>query len=160
MTYRGYSIKDILDLSVEEACEVFLGHKKITGILALLQDVGLGYLQLGQPLTTLSGGEGQRLKLAKELIGNRGQKQCLYLMDEPTTGLHPKDIEYFLALLDRLADAGNTVVVVEHNQQVIRNSDWVIDLGPEGGDKGGIVIFEGTPEKMKACGTGITAEYL
>lgn len=160
VTYREYSIKDILDLSVEEACEVFEGHKKITGILALLQDVGLGYLQLGQPLTTLSGGEGQRLKLAKELIGNRGQKKCLYLMDEPTTGLHPKDIEHFLALLDRLADAGNTVVVVEHNQQVIRNSDWVIDLGPEGGDKGGVVIFEGTPEKMKASGTGITAEYL
>ncbi len=122
--------------------------------------MGLGYLQLGQSLTTLSGGEGQRLKLAKELIENRGNNRCLYLMDEPTTGLHPRDIEHFLVLLDRLTDAGNTVVVVEHNQQLIRNSDWVIDLGPEGGEKGGFVIFEGTPEAMKACAASVTAKYL
>ena len=160
VTYRGYSIKEILDMSVDEARHVFADHKKILRILALLQDVGLGYLQLGQSLTTLSGGEGQRLKLAKELIENRGNNRCLYLMDEPTTGLHPRDIEHFLVLLDRLTDAGNTVVVVEHNQQFIRNSDWVIDLGPEGGEKGGFVIFEGTPEAMKACAASVTAKYL
>ena len=147
-------------MSVDEARHVFADHKKILRILALLQDVGLGYLQLGQSLTTLSGGEGQRLKLAKELIENRGNNRCLYLMDEPTTGLHPRDIEHFLVLLDRLTDAGNTVFVVEHNQQLIRNSDWVIDLGPEGGEKGGFVIFEGTPEAMKACAASVTAKYL
>ena len=160
ITYRGYSIRDILDMSVDEAVEVFKDHKKLIRILTLLQDVGLGYLQLGQSLTTLSGGEGQRLKLAKELIGNRSKKQCLYLMDEPTTGLHPRDIQHFLALLERLTDAKNTVVVVEHNQQIIRDSDWVIDLGPEGGEEGGTVIFEGTPEEMKACAASITAKYL
>lgn len=128
--------------------------------LGRFMKVGLGYLSLDRQILTLSGGEGQRLKLAKELIENRGNNRCLYLMDEPTTGLHPRDIEHFLVLLDRLTDAGNTVVVVEHNQQLIRNSDWVIDLGPEGGEKGGFVIFEGTPEAMKACAASVTAKYL
>lgn len=158
--YKGCSIKDVLNLSVEEAVDFFDDQPKITRILKLLQDVGLGYLGLGQTLTTLSGGEGQRLKLAKELIGSSINKRNLYLMDEPTTGLHPKDIEHFLALLDRMVDAGNTIVVVEHNQQMIRNSDWIIDLGPEGGEKGGEVVFEGTPKEMKETGISVTAKYL
>jgi excinuclease ABC subunit A len=158
--YKGLSIQDVLRLSVDEAVVFFAEQHKIVRILHLLQDVGLGYLELGQTLTTLSGGEGQRLKLAKELIGSSAGKRNLYLMDEPTTGLHPKDIEHFLVLLNRMVDAGNTVVVVEHNQLMIRNSDWIIDLGPEGGEKGGKVIFEGTPEEMSKTSNSITAEYL
>ena len=144
--YKGLSIKDVLELSVEDAAGVFAGHNKIMNILKLLQDVGLGYLKLGQTLTTLSGGESQRLKLARELIGNTTAKPSLYLMDEPTTGLHPKDIEHFLILLNRLADAGNTIVIVEHNRQIIKNCDWVIDLGPGGGEEGGQVVYTGTPK--------------
>lgn len=158
--YKDLSIKDILNLSVEEAIEFFANLPKITRILKLLQDVGLEYLELGQTLTTLSGGEGQRLKLAKELIGGNANKKTLYLMDEPTTGLHPKDIDHFLELLNRLVDAGNSIVVVEHNQQIIRNSDWVIDLGPEGGNKGGEIIFIGTPKEMIENSQSITAKYL
>ncbi len=149
MTYKDCSIRDVLSLSVNEALEIFAEHQRIRKTLALLQDVGLGYLLLGQSLVTLSGGECQRLKLARELIGSSSETRNLYLLDEPTAGLHPKDVEHFLVLLNRLADNGNTVVVVEHNQQLIRNSDWIIDLGPTGGDKGGYIIFEGTPkEKM------------
>lgn len=138
-----------MKLSVDEAVQVFDGHVKIINILELLQDVGLGYLELGQSVTTLSGGEGQRLKLAGELIGRAAGKHNLYLLDEPTIGLHPKDIEHFMILLNRLTDAGNTVVVVEHNQQIIRNCDWVIELGPKGGDKGGSVVFAGRPGTRK-----------
>lgn len=144
--YKGLSIKDILDLSIEEGDDHFEGIPKISKILYLLREAGLGYLQLGQSLTTLSGGECQRLKFAKELIGNSSGKKSLYLMDEPTTGLHPIDIEHFLKLLNRITDAGNTVVVAEHNQQLIQNSDWVIDLGPGGGTKGGRIMFMGTPD--------------
>jgi excinuclease ABC subunit A len=158
--YKGLSIKDILMLSVEEAVNIFQDQPKIIRILRLLQDVGLGYLGLGQSLTTLSGGEGQRLKLAKELTGSSNDKRVLYLMDEPTTGLHPKDIEHFLVLLERMTEAGSTIVVVEHNQQIILNSDWIIDLGPEGGDKGGRVVFEGTPKEMIETGDSVTALYL
>jgi excinuclease ABC subunit A len=158
--YRGHSIKDVLRLSVEEAVDFFADQPKIIRILSLLQDVGLGYLGLGQTLTTLSGGEGQRLKLARELTGSSAGKRNLYLMDEPTTGLHPKDIEHFLVLLNRMADAGNTIVVVEHNQQMIRNSDWIIDLGPEGGEKGGRIVFEGTPKEMIETSESVTAKYL
>ncbi len=157
--YEGLSIKDVLSLPVDEAVDFFADQHRILRILKLLQDVGLGYLELGQTLTTLSAGEGQRLKLAKELIGSTG-KRNLYLMDEPTTGLHPKDIEHFIVLLNRMVDSGSSVVVVEHNQQLIRNSDWIIDLGPEGGDKGGEVIFEGTPEEMIKTSKGVTAKYL
>lgn len=157
--YHGYSIKDILDLSVDEAIQVFVGETKLIRILSLLQDVGLGYLQLGQSLTTLSGGECQRLKLAKELIQNPIHQHHLYLMDEPTVGLHPKDIEHFLKLIHHLIDQGHSVIIVEHNQQVIRNSDWIIDLGSEGGDNGGYVIFEGTPSDLKTS-QSITAKYL
>lgn len=157
--YNGHTIKDILLMSVEEALSIFCSNSRIKRILTLLQDVGLSYLELGQTLTTLSGGEGQRLKLAKELIVSTG-RHSLYLMDEPTTGLHPYDVEHFLALLNRMVDSGNTVIVVEHNQQVIRASDWIIDLGPEGGKNGGQVLFEGTPHDMKNCGRSITARYM
>ncbi|MDF2540906.1 MAG: transporter related [Herbinix sp.] len=159
VTYNGYSIKDILKLSVEEALELFQKNSKIMRILSLLEEVGLGYLELGQTLTTLSGGEGQRLKLAKELISNTGQRS-LYLMDEPTTGLHPVDVEHFLLLLNRMVDSGNTVIIVEHNQQVIKASDWIIDLGPEGGKNGGEVMFTGTPLEMIMHGETATAECL
>ena len=158
--YEDRSIKDVLKMDVEEAAEFFKDHKKVMKILKLLQDVGLGYLELGQTLTTLSGGEGQRLKLARELMGTRPEKRNLYLLDEPTTGLHPKDVEHFLELINRLVDTGNTVVVVEHNQQIIKNSDWIIDLGPEGGEKGGEVIFTGTPKELVEKGSSITAKYL
>ncbi|WP_270639633.1 excinuclease ABC subunit UvrA [Longibaculum muris] len=157
--YNGYSIKDVLDLSIDEAFDVFKNEPKILKRLQLLQDVGLGYLQLGQSLTTLSGGECQRLKLAKELIMHQDSQRYLYLMDEPTIGLHPKDIEHFLKLLDHFIEQGHSVIVVEHNQQVIRHSDWVIDLGPEGGDNGGQIIFEGTPFDLKNSHS-ITAKYL
>lgn len=157
--YKGHTIKDILQMSVEEAVSLFRDHPKIERILKLLEDVGLGYLEIGQSLTTLSGGEGQRLKLAKELINNKG-KQSLYLMDEPTTGLHPVDVENFLILLNRMVDSGNTVIVVEHNQQIIKASDWVVDLGPEGGSSGGKVVFSGTPLDMIEKGLTITAEML
>ncbi len=157
--YNGYTIKDVLQMSVEEALYAFDMYPRIKRILMLLQDVGLGYLELGQTLTTLSGGEGQRLKLAKELINNTG-RHSLYLMDEPTTGLHPVDVENFLTLLNRMVDSGNTVIVVEHNQQVIMASDWVVDLGPEGGKNGGRVVFEGTPSDMRSCSQSITAKYM
>lgn len=145
VTYKGASIRDVLKMSVEEASVFFAGEKKIAKILDLLLDVGLGYLELGQTLTTLSGGESQRLKLAKELIGCPAGQKNLYLLDEPTVGLHPKDIIHFQRLIDRLTDAGNTVVVVEHNQQLIRQCDWIIDLGPEGGQKGGQLMYAGHP---------------
>ncbi len=157
--YEGYSIKDVLQMSVEEAFITFHSHTKLKRILKLLEEVGLGYLELGQSLTTLSGGEGQRLKLAKELIGSKA-KHSLYLMDEPTTGLHPVDVENFLTLLNRMVDEGNTVIVVEHNLQIIRASDWIVDLGPEGGIKGGRVMFAGTPLEMQTKGDSLTAEFL
>lgn len=157
--YKGHSIKDVLRMSIEEALVTFDNHPKILKILKLLKEVGLGYLELGQTLTTLSGGEGQRLKLAKELINNEGKKN-LYLIDEPTTGLHPIDVENFLVLLNRMVDAGSTVVVVEHNQQVIKASDWIIDLGPEGGSHGGQVIAEGTPDEIIADSNSVTGRFI
>lgn len=146
-------------MSVEDALPAFQGYPKIEKILNLLLDVGLGYLELGQTLTTLSGGEGQRLKLAKELI-NKSGKNNLYLMDEPTIGLHPVDVENFLTLLNRIVDSDNTVIVVEHNQQVIKAADWIIDLGPEGGKNGGQVVFTGTPLEMLKNGETNTAVCL
>ncbi len=153
------SIKDVLKLSVADAAILFKENDKAKRILELLLDVGLGYLELGQTLTTLSGGEGQRLKLAKELINNTSGKAGLYLLDEPSTGLHPKDVENFLILINRLVDDGNTVIVVEHNQQIIQMSDWIIDLGPEGGEKGGEIMFAGTPEALRNSNS-VTAKYL
>ena len=158
-TLDGRSIADVLALSVDEARDVFSARPKIARALGLLSDVGLGYLELGRPLTTLSGGEGQRLKLARELLGG-GRGRTLYLLDEPTRGLHPQDVEHFLALLDRLVDAGNTVVAVEHDHRVLCASDWVVDLGPEGGERGGRLVFAGTPAELAAHGEGATAACL
>jgi excinuclease ABC subunit A len=145
--YRGHDIAQVLDLTVEEALELFKDVRPAAARLQVMADVGLGYLQLGQPATTLSGGEAQRVKLAKEL-GRRGTGRTLYLLDEPTTGLHPADIDRLLGVLQRLVDAGNTVLVVEHNLDIIRAADWVIDLGPEGGAAGGCLLAEGTPEQV------------
>lgn len=157
--YKGYSINDVLESSVQDALDIFQEEKKVRVILELLVEIGLGYLKMGQSLTTLSGGEGQRLKLAKELI-KQGNKRSLYLLDEPTTGLHPNDVTQLLTLLHRLVDAGNTVIMVEHNSQMIRASDWVIDLGPEGGDAGGEIIAEGTPAQLKEIPKSYTGQYL
>nr|WP_321292240.1 excinuclease ABC subunit UvrA [uncultured Trichococcus sp.] len=159
VTYRGHTINAVLGLSVEEGVALFSDSPKISAILTLLQDVGLGYLELGQTTTTLSGGEAQRLKLAAELLENRGKKN-LYLIDEPTTGLHPLDVEKFLKLLDRMVDSGSTVVVVEHNQQIIRASDWIIDLGPGGGAAGGKVIAEGTPSDIRNDKNSVTGKFI
>lgn len=154
--YKGKNIAQVLDMTVDEAAQFFACEPKTLKLLALLQRVGLGYLKLGQTLSDLSGGESQRLKIAKELR----REGNIYIMDEPTTGLHLSDIERFLSILDSLVDAGNTVVVIEHNLEVIRHADWVIDLGPEGGKNGGELLFEGTPEDLKACEKSITAQYI
>lgn len=157
--YKGYSIKDVLGMSVADALNTFKTYPRILKILGLLKDAGLGYLELGQMLTTLSGGEAQRLKLAKELINNKG-KNNLYLIDEPTAGLCPINVENFLVLLNRIVDSGSTVIVIEHNQQVIKASDWIIDLGPEGGGNGGKVISEGTPDNIISNKNSITGKFL
>lgn len=157
--YRGYSIHDILCLSIDEAEALFWESRKLQEILGLLKEVGLGYITLGQSLTTLSGGELQRLKLSRELLTGRGGRR-LYLIDEPTTGLHPQDIGHFVKLLHRLCDEGNTLIVVEHNLQLIGEADWVVDLGPQGGIHGGQVMAMGTPETIAACTDSVTGKYL
>ena len=157
--YEERSIHDVLKLSVEEAHILFQVIKPMKKILSLLEDVGLGYLELGQTLTTLSGGEGQRLKLAKELLEQKGGNN-LYLLDEPTVGLHMRDVEHFLLLLEKMVEAGNTVVLVEHNTQVMEACDWIIDLGPEGGILGGNVLAEGTPKEIRENKKSVTGRYL
>jgi excinuclease ABC subunit A len=157
--WKGRNIAEILDLSVEEAREVFRNVPMVERILATLDEVGLGYLRLGQPATTLSGGEAQRVKLATELC-RRSTGRTLYLLDEPTTGLHFDDVRRLLELLHRLVDMGNTVVVVEHNLDVIKTADWLIDLGPEGGDAGGRILVAGTPEAVAATAGSHTGRYL
>lgn len=157
--YHGKDIAEVLEMTVEEALAHFAAVPAAASRLSLMADVGLGYLQLGQPATTLSGGEAQRVKLAKEL-GRRGTGRTLYLLDEPTTGLHPLDITRLLDVLQRLVDAGNTVVVVEHNLDLIRAADWVIDLGPEGGVAGGEVVAVGTPEQITAVAASHTGAAL
>ena len=155
--YKDKNISDILDMTVEEALEFFDAHPAIKNKLLTLNDVGLGYITLGQSALTLSGGEAQRIKLAKEL-SKRSTGKTLFILDEPTTGLHFADIELLLKVLNRLKEQGNTVVVIEHNLDVIKTSDWVVDLGPEGGSDGGKVVAEGTPEdvaKVKKSFTGI-----
>ena len=146
-------------MSVDEAVEFFENHESIRRLLATLADVGLGYLTLGQPSTTLSGGEAQRIKLATEL-GRPVAGHTLYILDEPTTGLHSDDIRRLLGVLNRLVDLGNTVLVIEHNLDVIKTADWVIDLGPEGGAAGGHVVAAGTPEEIAACEESHTGRYL
>ena len=159
ITFRDKTIADVLDMTVEEALEFFQNIPRIRSKLATLHAVGLGYIRLGQPATTLSGGEAQRIKLSKEL-SRRDTGNTLYILDEPTTGLHFEDIKRLLAVLHALVDKGNTVLVIEHNLDVIKNCDWVIDLGPEGGDKGGYVIAEGTPEAVAASPRSYTGHYL
>jgi excinuclease ABC subunit A len=157
--YKGYSIADVLNLSVSEAYELFTAIPAIQQKLRVLQEIGLGYLPLGQPATTLSGGEIQRLKLAKEL-SRRASGRTMYILDEPTTGLHFEDIRLLLEVLQRLVDAGNTVIVVEHNPEVIAAADYVIDLGPEGGAAGGRVVAAGPPEAIAAAADSYTGRYL
>ena len=157
--YKGKSIADVLDLTVCEARELFSAHPKIAGPLALLSDVGLDYLPLGQPSPTLSGGEAQRIKLARELA-KRATGRTLYILDEPTTGLHFDDVRKLLDVLARLVDAGNTVIVIEHNLDVIKTADWIIDLGPEGGPGGGRVGAQGPPERVGAQGGSHTGRHL
>jgi excinuclease ABC subunit A len=157
--YKGKNISDVLDMTVEEALDFFENIPKIRSKLETLRDVGLGYIHLGQPATTLSGGEAQRIKLSKEL-SRRATGRTLYILDEPTVGLHVADVEKLLEVLNRLADAGNTVVVIEHNLDVIKTADWIIDLGPEGGDHGGRVIAEGTPEDVTKMKQSYTGQFL
>ncbi len=153
--YSGKSISDVLDMTVDQALE-FFQVKEIARRLQAMSDVGIGYLKLGQPLSTLSGGECQRIKLASELH----KKGSIYVMDEPTTGLHMSDVSHLLAIMNRLVDAKNTVIVIEHNLDIIKNADWIIDMGPEGGTKGGQVIFEGTPAQILEAEYSLTGDYL
>jgi excinuclease ABC subunit A len=157
--YKGLSIADVLDLTVAEAIEIFAVHRKIHGPLELLARVGLDYLHLGQPSPTLSGGEAQRIKLAREL-SKRASGRTLYILDEPTTGLHFEDVRKLLVVLDELVDAGNSVVVIEHNLDVIKRADWILDIGPEGGPDGGELIAQGTPEQVRAVKGSHTGRYL
>ncbi|MHB8687427.1 MAG: excinuclease ABC subunit UvrA [Candidatus Dormibacteraceae bacterium] len=157
--FRGHSISDVLEMTVDEALEVFENVPRIQTKLKTLRDVGLGYIRLGQPATQLSGGEAQRVKLSSEL-SRRDTGRTLYLLDEPTTGLHYADVERLLVVLHRLVDHGNTVVVIEHNLDVLKTADWLIDLGPEGGEKGGYVIAAGTPEQLAADPVSSTGQFL
>ncbi|MDW8214865.1 MAG: hypothetical protein RMJ55_15005 [Roseiflexaceae bacterium] len=157
--YRGRNIAQVLDMTAEEAAAFFERVPSIAEKLQTLIDVGLGYIRLGQPATTLSGGEAQRIKLATEL-SRRATGRTLYILDEPTTGLHVADVDRLLRVLQRLVDAGNTVLVIEHNLDVIKCADWVIDLGPEGGDEGGRVVAAGTPEQVARTPGSYTGQYL
>jgi len=157
--YKGKNIADVLDMTVEQAVEFFLHIPRIHRKLTTLYDVGLGYIRLGQPATTLSGGEAQRVKLATEL-SRRSNGKTFYILDEPTTGLHAADIDRLLKVLHRLVEAGDTVVVIEHNLDVIKTADYVIDLGPEGGDRGGEVVAAGTPEEIAAFPGSYTGQFL
>jgi excinuclease ABC subunit A len=157
--YRGCSIFDVLDMNVSEALEFFSSFPVISRQLETLEEVGLGYIKLGQPSTQLSGGEAQRIKLASEL-SKRSTGRTLYILDEPTTGLHFADVEKLISVLDRLADNGNTVVVIEHNLDVIKMADHIIDLGPEGGDNGGRIIATGSPEEIAQAPGSFTGEFL
>ncbi|MDH4044738.1 MAG: ATP-binding cassette domain-containing protein, partial [Gemmatimonadota bacterium] len=157
--YKGRSIADVLDMTVAEALEFFDSQPRIRGKLEVLNDVGMGYIHLGQSATTLSGGEAQRVKLATELA-KRDTGRTLYILDEPTTGLHFEDVRLLLDVLHRLVDRGNTVIVIEHNLEVVKTADWVIDLGPEGGALGGRVVAEGTPEGVAAAPGSYTGRYL
>jgi excinuclease ABC subunit A len=157
--YRGKTIADVLDMTVEEALEFFKNIPVVKRKLETLYDVGLGYIKLGQPATALSGGEAQRVKLASEL-SRRGNERTLYILDEPTTGLHFEDVRKLLNILQRLVDAGSTVVVIEHNLDVIKTADYIIDLGPEGGEEGGYVVAQGTPEEVAASPGSYTGQFL
>ena len=157
--FHGHSIADILDLTIEDALPVLANVPQLNQKLQTLVDVGLGYVHLGQSATTLSGGEAQRMKLAREL-SKRQTGRTLYVLDEPTTGLHFDDVRKLLEVLHRLVDLGNTVIIIEHNLDVIRNADWIIDLGPEGGEDGGRLVAEGRPAKVAATADSYTGQFL
>jgi excinuclease ABC subunit A len=157
--FKGKSIADVLDMTIDEATEFFAAVPSIREKFATLQRVGLGYVKVGQPATTLSGGEAQRVKLSKEL-SKRATGRTLYMLDEPTTGLHFHDIAKLLEVLHELVDQGNTVVVIEHNLEVIKTADWIIDMGPEGGDGGGEVVGVGTPEDILENKRSYTGQFL
>ena len=157
--WRGKTIHDILEMNVDEACAFFNNQKSIYRILSTLQDVGLGYMQLGQPSTTLSSGEAQRIKLSSELV-RRSRGHTLYLMDEPTTGLHPADVSQLMKVINELVKKDNTVVIIEHNLDVIRCADWVIDIGPEGGKGGGELLAFGPPEEVAQTEVSHTGKFL
>jgi excinuclease ABC subunit A len=157
--FRAKSIADVLDMTVDEGVDFFRAVPSIRDKLLTLQQVGLGYIHIGQPATTLSGGEAQRVKLAKEL-SRRATGRTLYILDEPTTGLHFDDVRKLLEVLHALVETGNTVLVIEHNLEVVKTADWVIDLGPEGGDAGGHIVASGTPEDIAASSASYTGDYL
>lgn len=157
--FKGKSIAEVLDLPIEEALDFFEAVPAIARHLRTLKDVGLGYVRLGQPAPTLSGGEAQRVKLASELQ-KRSTGSTVYVLDEPTTGLHFEDIRKLISVLSDLVDKGNTVIVIEHNLDVIKTADWVVDMGPEGGSGGGLVIAEGTPEQVASVPTSHTGKFL
>jgi excinuclease ABC subunit A len=157
--FKDKTIADVLNMTVEEALAFFAPFPAIARKLQTLYDVGLDYIRLGQPAPTLSGGEAQRVKLATEL-SKRATGNTIYILDEPTTGLHFEDVRKLLGVLHRLVDAGNTVIVIEHNLDVIKTADWIIDLGPEGGDAGGWVVAEGTPEAVAQCAHSYTGQFL
>jgi excinuclease ABC subunit A len=157
--FRGKSIADVLDMTVDEGADFFRAVPSIRDKLVTLQRVGLGYIHVGQPATTLSGGEAQRVKLSKEL-SRRATGRTLYILDEPTTGLHFEDVRKLLEVLHALVETGNTVLVIEHNLEVIKTADWLIDLGPEGGDGGGRIVATGTPEEVAEVAESHTGTYL
>jgi excinuclease ABC subunit A len=157
--YKGKTISNVLQMTFHQALEFFDSIPNLKQTLKTVVDVGLGYLELGQSSTTLSGGESQRLKIARELR-KTSTGNTLYILDEPTTGLHAHDIKFLLKVLQKLVDKGNTVIVIEHNMDVIKSSDYLIDLGPEGGEKGGKVVVKGTPEEIIEKKTSFTAKYL
>ena len=157
--FKGKSISDILDMTVEEGSELFSAFPAITSKLRTLNEVGLGYVRIGQTAPTLSGGEAQRVKLAKEL-SRKATGRTLYVLDEPSVGLHAADVHKLIEVLQRLVDAGNTVLIIEHNMDIIKVSDEIIDLGPEGGDKGGEILASGTPEQVSLMDHSYTGKYL
>jgi excinuclease ABC subunit A len=157
--FRGKNIAEVLDMTVDQACEFFDAFPRVNSKLRTLRDVGLGYIKVGQPATTLSGGEAQRVKLATEL-SRRATGRTLYILDEPTTGLSFEDVNALMRVLHRLVDTGNTVLVIEHHIDVVKQADHIIDLGPLGGDRGGKVVAQGTPEQVAASAESLTGRYL
>ena len=157
--YKGKDISDVLNMTIDEAVKFFENIPAINNKLKTLQEVGLGYIRLGQPATTFSGGEAQRIKLATELA-RRSTGKTLYILDEPTTGLHTDDVKRLLSILNKLVDGGNSMIIIEHNLHVIKSADWIIDMGPEGGQGGGMIVAEGTPEDLARESKTPTGEYL
>ena len=157
--FKGKSIAEVLDTTVEEGVELFAAFPNMVNKLGLLQEVGLGYVKIGQPATTLSGGEAQRVKLAKEL-SRRATGRTLYVLDEPSVGLHAADVHKLIEVIQRLVDAGNSVLIIEHNLDIIKVADWIIDLGPEGGDRGGLLVAEGLPEQIMQVKESYTGQFL